>query len=91
LNNINKIKHAIVAYNEEGIPVCSGGIKELSKEKVEIKRMYVLPNYREKGIASIVLNELEKWSNELKFKKSILETLKEKPYAIWFYKRIGIK
>lgn len=49
------------------------------------------PTYRGKGIATIVLNELEKWSHELNFKKCILETLKEKPYAIRFYKKNGYK
>jgi GNAT superfamily N-acetyltransferase len=91
LNNIEKIKYTIVAYDEEEKPVGCGGIKQFSKNEIEIKRMYVPPTYRGKGIATIVLNELEKWSKELKFKKSILETLKEKPYAIGFYKKNGYK
>ena len=49
--------------------------------------MFVSPNCRGKGVAALVLNELEKWSIELKFKKCILETLKEKPYAIRFYEK----
>ena len=89
LNDIDKIKFVVVAYNKMGKPVGCGGIKEYSKNEIEIKRMYVPPNYREKGIATIILNELENWSSELKFKKCILETLIEKPYAIAFYKKNG--
>lgn len=87
LNNISKIKHAIVAYNEKGVAVGCGGIKTYSKEEVEIKRMFVPSIYRGKGIATMVLTALENWSKELGFKKCILETLKEKPYAIGFYKK----
>jgi GNAT superfamily N-acetyltransferase len=87
LNNIDKIKYAVVAYNQDGNPVGCGGIKEFSQSEVEIKRMYVPTTYRGKGIATIVLNELEIWSYELKFEKCILETLKEKPYAIAFYEK----
>ena len=87
LNNIDKIKHLVVAYNEDKNPVGCGGIKEFSKNEVEIKRMYVPPTFRGKGIATIILNKLENWSNELEFEKCILETLKEKPYAIAFYEK----
>lgn len=87
LNKIEKIKQAIVAYDKEGIAVGCGGIKEYSKEAMEIKRMFVPVTQRKKGIATLILNELEKWSNELHFKKCILETLKEKHYAIGFYKK----
>lgn len=91
LNNIDNIKNAIVAYNENQEPVGCGGIKEYSLTEIEIKRMYVLESCRGKGIASIVLNELEKWSTELGYKKCILETLKEKPYAIAFYQKNNYK
>ena len=87
LNNIDKIKHLVVAYNEDKNPVGCRGIKEFSKNEVEIKRMYVPPTFRGKGIATIILNKLENWSNELEFEKCILETLKEKPYAIAFYEK----
>ncbi|MCL7763612.1 GNAT family N-acetyltransferase [Polaribacter sp. Z014] len=87
LNNIDKIKYAVVAYNENEKPVGCGGIKKYSKNEVEIKRIFVPTAYRGKGIATIVLKELENWSKDLEFEKCILETLKEKPYAIAFYEK----
>lgn len=87
LNNIEKIKHVVVAYDNKDNLVGCGGIKAFSKSEMEIKRMYVPPAYRGNGIATIILNELENWSSELKFQKCILETLKEKPYAIAFYEK----
>lgn len=87
LNTIEKIEHAIIAYDDKERPVGCGGIKPFSKNEIEIKRMYVHPTYRGNGIATIILNALETWSKELKFDTCILETLKEKQYAIGFYKK----
>jgi GNAT superfamily N-acetyltransferase len=54
---------------------------------MEVKRMYTLPEYRGKGIASIVLAELEKWAAELGYQKTVLETGKRQPEAIALYEK----
>jgi GNAT superfamily N-acetyltransferase len=56
---------------------------------MEIKRMYVRPGSRRKGIAFRVLNELEKWAGELSYRKTILETSLRQPEAIGLYKKNG--
>ncbi|MEP5340016.1 MAG: GNAT family N-acetyltransferase [Algibacter sp.] len=91
LNTIDKIKYAVVAFDEKDNPVGCGGIKAYSKAEMEIKRMYVPSSFRGKGIATLVLKELEHWSSELNFKTCILETLKEKPYTIKFYEKNNYK
>ncbi|MBS1598853.1 MAG: GNAT family N-acetyltransferase [Bacteroidetes bacterium] len=85
-NKIAVIKHAIVAY-ENKIPVGCGAIKEYSQEIAEIKRMYVPPDMRGKGIAATILASLESWAKELGYKKCILETGKRQPEAIALYKK----
>ena len=87
-NKIAAIKHAIVAYENE-VPVGCGGIKEYSSDSMEVKRMYVPENKRGKGIASIVLKELENWASELNYKRCLLETGKKQPEAIELYKKNG--
>lgn len=87
-NKVNEIKYAVVAY-ENGIPVGCGAMKEYSPDAIEIKRMYTLPASRGKGIASIVLYELELWAAELSYKKCLLETGKRQPEAITLYKKNG--
>ena len=47
-NKIDKIKYAIVAY-DNGIPVGCGAIKEYLPGSMEVKRMYVLPARRGQG------------------------------------------
>ena len=87
-NKIDKIKHAVVVYEDEK-PVACGAIKQYAEEIMEVKRMYTLPVYRGKGIATMVLNELEKWAAELGYAKCILETGKRQPEAISLYTRNG--
>jgi GNAT superfamily N-acetyltransferase len=89
-NKIENIKFVIVAYEDE-IPVGCGAIKEYSPDTMEIKRMYVQVNKRGKGIASIVLKELEKWASELNFRKCILETGKKQTEAISLYEKKGYR
>lgn len=85
-NKIAAIKHVVVAY-EEGAAVGCGAIKEYEKNVMEVKRMFVPLEKRGKGIASIVLGELENWAKELGYQKCILETGKKQPEAIRLYQK----
>jgi putative acetyltransferase len=85
-NKIDKIKHAVVAY-ENGTPISCGAIKEYSPTTMEVKRMYTLPESRGKGIAGKILSELEQWAAELGYEKCVLETGKKQPEAIRLYQK----
>jgi GNAT superfamily N-acetyltransferase len=85
-NKIDAIKFVIVAYENE-VAVGCGAIKEYEPNIMEVKRMFVSPDQRGKGIASLVLIELEKWAAELNYKKCILETGIRQPEAISLYKK----
>ncbi|MES2556315.1 MAG: GNAT family N-acetyltransferase [Bacteroidota bacterium] len=85
-NKIDTIKYVVMAYEDE-LPVGCGALKEYEPEVMEIKRMFVSPEQRGKGIASLVLTELEKWATELNYKKCILETGYKQFEAIALYKK----
>ena len=87
-NKIDKIGHVILAYENE-IPVGCGAIKQFLPTAAEVKRMYVRPEQRGKGIAAIILTELEKWARELTYERCVLETGKRQPEAIALYTRNG--
>ena len=89
-NKIDKIRYVILAYENE-IPVGCGAIKEYKTDTMEIKRMFVSPGSRNKGIASKILSELEEWTIELSYTKCILETGKRQSEAIGLYKKKGYK
>ncbi len=87
-NKIHMIKYAVVAYENQKAIGC-GAIKTYNADTAEVKRMYVPPHLRGKGIASIVLVELETWAKELNYKRCILETGKKQPEAIRLYEKNG--
>jgi putative acetyltransferase len=87
-NKIDKIKHVVVVYENEK-PCGCGAIKAFDEKSMEVKRMFVLPSFRGKGIASKVLRDLEGWARELSFSRCILETGKRQPDAIALYKKNG--
>ena len=87
-NKVENIKNVIVIYDEK-TPIGCGGIKEYSNATMEIKRMYVKPEYRGRGIASHVLTSLENWAMELGYSSTILETMKAKENVISMYSKNG--
>ena len=87
-NKTDQIKHVIVYY-ENGIAVGCGAFKEFEPHSVEIKRMYVKPEYRGKRIAAAILKTLEVWANEHNYTEYVLETGKNNPAALQLYQREG--
>ena len=85
-NGIENLNQVVIAYINE-VPVGCGAIKEFNPTSVEVKRMYVSPEIRGKGIATRILTELEKWAAESGYESCILETGKRQPEAIALYKK----
>lgn len=87
-NSLSSIKHVILIYDDH-IPSACGAIKIFDVTTMEVKRMYVVLNHRNKGLASMVLSELERWAKELAYKRCILETGDKQPEAIGLYFKNG--
>lgn len=87
-NQIEALQYVVVAYRD-GIPVGCGAIKSFNETSAEVKRMFVQPMLRGKGLAGQILEELEIWSRELGFTSTILETAIDMPSAIRLYTKSG--
>ena len=87
-NRVEKLDTAIVAYIDNA-PAGCGCFKQYDDDTAEIKRMFVLPVNRGKGIATRILGELENWAREKKYKKTLLETGSKQFEAINMYKKSG--
>lgn len=72
-NKVPDLKTVLVLYVNEK-PTASGCIKKYNEHTVEVKRMFVVKEYRGKGLSSMILKELENWAIELGFQYAILET-----------------
>lgn len=88
-NYVDERARVVVAY-QDGVAVGCGCFRPMNEELIiEIKRMYVDPAVRGKGIGGKVLLELEGWAKEEGFTKSMLETGVKQPEAIRVYQRSG--
>lgn len=87
-NKIDKIKQAVVAYDDD-LPIGCGAIKAFDNNSMEVKRMYTSPSHRGKGIAQKVLAELEAWTAELSYNNCVLETGTMNPEALALYRKCG--
>jgi GNAT superfamily N-acetyltransferase len=87
-NKIDKIREVVVAYENEKAVGC-GAFKEYSADAAEMKRMFVRPENRGRGIAGKILTELETWAKELNFSECVLETGLKQPEAIRLYQKSG--
>ncbi|MFZ1749522.1 MAG: GNAT family N-acetyltransferase [Saprospiraceae bacterium] len=89
-NGIDDIKYCVLGL-ENDYPIACGAIKKHDDVTMEVKRMYTLPDYRGKGIASQILTELQHWAKEMGYLKCVLETGKKQPEAIQLYLKSGYK
>jgi GNAT superfamily N-acetyltransferase len=87
-NKLDAIRNVVVAYIDDEAVGC-GAFKKFDEKTAEIKRMYVREDRRGKGIAKLILKELETWTREEGFEKCVLETGHKQPEAIALYKGAG--
>lgn len=89
-NVIEFLETVVIAYFNNESAAC-GCFKKYDDSTIEIKRMFVKPQFRGKGISKLVLKELENWSSKLGYSKSVLETGKKQLEAIGLYTKSGYK
>lgn len=87
-NRITSLPTVVLAY-ENNVAIACGCFKQFDPHRIELKRMFVKPEFRGKGIASVMVDELEKWGKELGYDTMILETGKGQPDAIALYRKLG--
>jgi putative acetyltransferase len=82
------LNNVVLCYVND-IAVGCGAFKEYDSETAEIKRMFVLPEFRGNGVASKILFELESWAKELNYTSVQLETSQKLENAITLYRKFG--
>jgi GNAT superfamily N-acetyltransferase len=87
-NSITDLKYVVLAL-KEGKTIGCGAISMYDFNLMEIKRMYVSPEFRGQRIGEKILSELEDWSRELESIKCILFTGSKQPEASKLYQRNG--
>jgi putative acetyltransferase len=78
----------LVAY-VDGEPVGCGAIRRLDERTAEIKRMYVVPEWRGRGVSKNVLQALEDEARGLGIARLVLETGNRQKSALALYRNSG--
>ncbi|WP_314002666.1 GNAT family N-acetyltransferase [uncultured Paenibacillus sp.] len=78
----------IVAYLG-GVPVGCGATRPLDRDNTELKRFFVDPVYRNKGVAQLILGELEARAKRAGFIFIKLEAGEKQFEALNFYRKHG--
>ena len=81
----------LVGFDDEGAPVCAGGVKRLDDDAAEIKRMYVVPAARGRGLARVLLGALEDAASRLGYGTVRLDTGPLQPNAQRLYESAGYR
>jgi GNAT superfamily N-acetyltransferase len=81
----------LVVRDDDGAAIACGGVTRFThdEEKGELKRMYVRPAARCRGLGRLVLDELERHARELGFVSLVLETGDRQDAALALYTRSG--
>lgn len=72
----------------DDVPAAMGGWRRHGQD-AEIKRMYVRPAFQRRGLARLILAELERTAVEAGITRLILETGLEQPEGIALYRSAG--
>ena len=71
---------------DDYLPVATCRLYAINDEQVMLGRIVVLPEYRHKGLGTLVVTEAEQWAKELGFKTAVVESRDNK---IPFYEQMG--
>ncbi len=79
----------LVVRDDDGAAVACGGIARFDDERAELKRMYVRPAERGRGLGRRILVELENAALRLGYTAVVLETGDRQPEALGLYESSG--
>ncbi len=89
-NTLVKITAVVLAFIDSEAVGC-GAFKPFLENSVEMKRVFVKPAFRGRGISKRVMAELETWASEKGCTRAVLETGINQPEAISLYEGIGYR
>ena len=89
-NLSESISDVLLAYMD-GVAVGCAGLKKYNDSDVEIKRVWVEPDYRGRHIATELMDRIEDKAREMGFKRAVLQTRPIMEDAVGLYEKRGYK
>ena len=79
----------LVVRDDDGAAIGCGGVARFDETRGELKRMYVVPELRGRGLGRRILVELEAEARRLGYRSLVLETGDRQPEALGLYASAG--
>jgi GNAT superfamily N-acetyltransferase len=79
----------LLLRDDDGRPLGCGGVCRFDETRAELKRMYVVPEARGRGLGRRLLEELEDAASALGYRGVVLETGSRQPAAMALYVSAG--
>lgn len=87
-NQLDDIPDAVLIYTDD-MPVAGGGLRRINASTAEIKRIFVAPQFRGRGLSKILMRELEERALRLRYDRLILETGYLLEASVGLYTSVG--
>jgi N-acetylglutamate synthase-like GNAT family acetyltransferase len=87
--NISESITDVIIAMLDGEAVGCAGLKKYSDDDVEVKRVWVEPEYRGKHISTEMMNLIEEKAREMQFSRAILQTRPIMKDAVKLYEKRG--
>jgi len=87
-NFSESVQDVLVAYMD-GVPVACAGLRKYSESDIEIKRVWVAPEYRGHHIATDLMKKIEDKAKRQGFLRAILQTRELMHSAVELYEKLG--
>jgi GNAT superfamily N-acetyltransferase len=78
-----------IVVRDDGRAIGCGGVCRYDETRAELKRMYVVPEARGRGLGRLLLVELEAAAVRLRYTGIVLETGDRQPEALGLYESAG--
>ena len=73
----------------DGIPIACAAIRPFSQNTAELKRMYVSPEWRRRGLGMTIIEKCEAIAHQCQYRTIVLETNTRLPDARSLYEKAG--
>ena len=87
--NLSESISDVLIASVDGVAVGCAGLKAYSDSDVEIKRVWVDPEFRGNHISTAMMDALEQRAQELGFRRAILQTRPQMEEAVHLYTKRG--
>lgn len=90
-NESGKVYLAMIVYSSSGVPVACCGLKAHAPGVSEVKRVWVQPPFRGRGIAAWMMRRLEEYASAHGCKSLVLMTRERMTVARRLYESLGYR